>query len=78
MTAANVSLNMSETDDSTGSALPEPLRTVTPPSRTHPDESMDAIGWAMFLGLVVVLTPLIPIIAVIWLIAKVQDALRQA
>ena len=68
---------MSDSDESNGSALPEPLRTVTPPSRTHPDESMDVIGWAMFIGLLVVLTPLIPIIAVIWLIAKAQDALSQ-
>ena len=69
---------MSDSDESNGSALPEPLRTVTPPSRTHPNESMDVIGWAMFVGLVVVLTPLIPIIAVIWLIAKLQNALSQS
>ena len=69
---------MSDSDESNGSALPEPLRTVTPPSGTHPNEGMDAIGWAMFIGLVVILTPLIPIIAIIWLIAKFQDALRQS
>ena len=67
---------MSELNDSNGSALPEPLRTVTPPSTTHPNESMDVIGWVIFLGLVVVLTPLIPIVAVIWLIAKLQESLR--
>lgn len=68
---------MSESDDTNGSALPEPLRTVTPPSGTHPDAGMDAIGWAMFVGLLVVLTPLIPIIAVIWLLAKLQESLGQ-
>ena len=67
---------MSESNESNDSALPEPLRTVTPPSTTHPNESMDVIGWAIFVGLVVVLTPLIPIVAVIWLLAKAQDALR--
>ena len=67
---------MSELNEPNDSALPEPLRTVTPPSTTHPNESMDVIGWAIFLGLVVVLTPLIPIVAVIWLLAKAQDALR--
>jgi len=69
---------MSNSDESNGSALPEPLRTVTPPSGTHPDAEMDAIGWAVFVGLLIVLTPLIPIIAVIWLIAKAQDALGQS
>ena len=69
---------MSDSDESNGSALPEPLRTVTPPSRTHPDEGMDVIGWAMFIGLLVVLTPLIPIIAVVWLLSKAQDALSQS
>jgi len=69
---------MSNSDESNGSALPEPLRTVTPPSGTHPDAEMDAIGWAMLVGLVVILTPLIPIIAVIWLIAKLQNALGQS
>jgi len=73
-----LSTDMSDADDAGNSRLPEPLRTVTPPSGTHPDAEMDAIGWLMFIGLLVVLTPLIPILAVIWLIAKLQESLRQS
>jgi hypothetical protein len=62
-------------DSDADSRLPKPLRTVTPPSGTHPNESMDVIGWLMFLGLLVLLTPLIPFLAVIWLLSKASDAL---
>jgi hypothetical protein len=67
---------MSDTDRSSDSILPEPLRTVTPPSGTHPDESMNIIGWLMLAGLLVVLTPIIPLIGVVWLLSKATDALR--
>mgnify|MGYP006287578265 FL=1 len=66
---------MSETDDASDSLLPEPLRTVTPPSRTHPDASMDVIGWLIFLGMVVLILPVLPFIVVVWLLAKAGDAL---
>jgi len=66
---------MNDADDGDDSRLPEPLRTVTPPSRTHPDAEMDVIGWLIFIGLLVILTPLIPILAVVWLIARASKAL---
>ncbi len=67
---------MSEDADETGgSVLPKPLRTVTPSSRTHPDRGMDSIGWGMFLGLLVLLFPLLPFILIVWLISKVTEAL---
>jgi hypothetical protein len=62
-------------DDSSDSLLPEPLRTVTPPSRTHPDASMDAIGWGIALGLVILLVPLLPFLVIVWGISKVTEAL---
>jgi len=66
---------MSDDDDGDNSRLPEPLRTVTPPSRTHPDAQMDAIGWLIFLGLLVLLLPVLPLLLVVWLISRVSDAL---
>ncbi|MFC6863119.1 hypothetical protein ACFQGE_06545 [Halomicroarcula sp. GCM10025817] len=66
---------MAESDESSDSILPEPLRTVTPPSRTHPDQDMDIIGWGIFLGLLVLLVPLLPFIIIVWVISKVVEAL---
>ena len=67
---------MSESDGDE-SRLPDPLRTVTAPSGTHPDPEMGVFGWLIFLGLLVILTPILPILAVIWLIAKIQRSLGQ-
>ncbi|WP_424002126.1 DUF7535 family protein [Haloarcula salina] len=57
------------------SLLPEALRTVTPGSRPHRDEEMDVFGWGMFLGLLVLLFPLLPFLVIVWLISKITDAL---
>jgi len=67
---------MSESDDAGDSMLPDSMRTVTPPSGTHPDAEMDTIGWAMLFGLLVILTPLIPILAAVWLISKIRESLQ--
>ena len=57
------------------SAIPEPakkaLRTVTPPFRGRPDAEMTTIGIAYFLGLVILLIPLLPFLALVWLFAKI-------
>ncbi len=66
---------MSDGDDTDDSRLPEPLRTVTPPSGTHPDAQMDVIGWLIFLGLLILLLPVLPLLLVVWLISRVSDAL---
>jgi len=67
---------MSESDDADDSRLPEPLRTVTPPSGTHPDAAMNAIGWLILAGLLVLLLPVLPVLALIWLFSKVTEALQ--
>ncbi|WP_254272626.1 DUF7535 family protein [Haloarcula marina] len=64
-----------DADESSTSLLPEPLRTVTPLTGSHRDESMDVIGWGIFLGLVVLLLPLLPFILIVWLISKVTESL---
>jgi len=56
------------------SSAPEPvervLRTVSDPSRGHPDAEMSAIGWAMFVALLFLFLPFLPVIAAVWLISK--------
>lgn len=60
----------SDSSDESASALREVLRTVTPPTGGHPDAAMDTFGWGIFLGLVVLLLPMLPFIAIVWLISK--------
>jgi hypothetical protein len=47
------------------------VRTVTPPYRGRPDAEMTTIGIASLLGLVVLLIPFLPFIAVVWVISKI-------
>ena len=65
---------MAESEESSDSILPEPLRTVTPLSGTRPNQGMDVIGWGIFLGLVILLLPLLPFLVLVWLISKVAEA----
>ena len=58
-----------DSDDDPG-AMRKALRTVTPPSKMHRNVEMDAIGWAIFAGLLVVALPLLPILVVVWLLTK--------
>ncbi len=61
------------------SSAPEPVerlvRTVSSPSHGHSDPGMSAIGWMIFVGLLFLLVPLLPIIAAVWLISKVTEFL---
>ena len=50
-------------------------RTVTPAPRGHEDGEMNAIGWGILLGLLVLLVPLLPFVAIVWAVGKVIDAL---
>lgn len=44
-----------------------PMETVTPPSDETDDSQMNAIGWLVFGVLAIVLLPLLPIVALLWL-----------
>lgn len=61
------------------SVAPEPmkkvLRTVTKPYRSRADSEMNAIGWLLFLGLLFVLIPLLPILVALWVVTTVWDYL---
>ncbi|MFC7075307.1 DUF7535 family protein [Haloarcula halophila] len=61
--------------EATESILPAPIRSVTPLTGTHHDWEMDVFGWGMFLGLAVLLVPLLPFLVIVWLISKVTEAL---
>lgn len=64
-----------------GGAVPEPvkkaLRTVTPPFQGRPDAEMTFIGIAYFLGLVILLVPLLPFVVVVWLLSKLTGAVAR-
>jgi len=63
-----------ESDESTAIAESGPVRktvrTVTPPYGGRPDAEMDSIGWMLFLGLVILMIPFLPILIVGWLVVK--------
>ena len=57
-------------------SLPEKVyRTVTPAPRGHPDAEMDAIGWSIFLGVVILFLPLLPLLVIGFAIVKLLDIL---
>lgn len=67
---------MSRAEDDPG-AVKKVLRTVTPGSAGHRDISMDTFGWVLFLGILVILVPLIPIVLVGWLVLKLGGFVRR-
>ncbi|WP_411965318.1 hypothetical protein [Haloferax sp. YSMS24] len=57
-------------------SLPEKAyRTVTPRTGMRPDMEMDSIGWVIFLILVMLLVPLLPFIAIVYVVSKVFEYL---
>ncbi|SDM04898.1 hypothetical protein SAMN04487949_0647 [Halogranum gelatinilyticum] len=63
----------SESDDSEPGVLKSAYRTVTPGYKSHPDTEMNVIGLAYFLGILVLLVPLLPFIVLVWLISKLIE-----
>jgi hypothetical protein len=66
---------MSDADEQEAGVLTEAYRTVTPPFLPRGEGSMDAVGWTIFLGLVVLFLPLLPFVVVVWVISKGLGAL---
>jgi hypothetical protein len=60
---------------SEGQSDSKPSRSVTPPSDTHGDTFMDLVGLVILGGLLVLLLPILPFLAVIWLFSKATDSL---
>ncbi|MFC6990167.1 hypothetical protein ACFQJD_18355 [Haloplanus sp. GCM10025708] len=56
-------------------ALTKAYGALSPEYRPHPDAEMDAIGWSIFLAMLVLLVPLLPFLVLVWLVTKAMDAL---
>ena len=65
---------MSDTEAEPGLAK-RAYRTVTPWYAGRDDVEMNTLGWALFLGLVIMLVPLLPFLILVWLVTKVIDVL---
>lgn len=48
-------------------------RIATPPYRGRRDVEMNTVGWAIFLILVALLVPLLPFLAIVWLLQRIFD-----
>lgn len=46
------------------------ITTVTPEYFGRPDREMDVIGWVIFLGLIVLLIPVLPFLIIVWAIDR--------
>lgn len=46
------------------------IRTVTKPYRSRPDSEMSIMGMLLGLGLIMIMIPLLPFIAIIWILSK--------
>jgi hypothetical protein len=49
------------------------LRTVTPASDESDNSQMNAIGWLVFAGMLIIMLPVLPILALIWLYGKLTS-----
>lgn len=58
------------------SALESAYRTVTPGYKSHDDTGMDLLGWVIFLGVMTLLFPLIPIFLLVIGVGKLLARLR--
>jgi len=56
--------------------LESAYRTVTPGYKSHRDTGMDLIGWVIFLGILTLLFPLLPIFLLVIGVAKLLSRLR--
>ncbi|WP_277553886.1 DUF7535 family protein [Halobaculum limi] len=70
-----MSTDLDTTDGDDAGLLRTAYRTVTPGYQSRPDDEMNAIGWAIFLGLFALLLPLLPFLAIIWGVSKVIEAI---
>jgi hypothetical protein len=68
-------MSASESEPTEKPVVERVLRTVSPRRKDNEDATMNALGWGIFLGLVVILLPMLPFIIIVWLIAKLLDAL---
>lgn len=51
-------------------ALTKAYRSVSPRYTSRSNAEMDSIGWAMFLGVLVLLVPLLPLLVIVWALER--------
>jgi len=61
------------TEESSTPVVKKAIRTVTPGYGSHEDAGMNAVGWTLFLGLVLLLLPFLPLLIVVWAISKLLE-----
>lgn len=64
---------MSSEDGDDPGMLTKAYRTVTPEYLSRPNAEMNSIGWVIFLGLLVLLIPLLPFMIILWLFGRALD-----
>ncbi|MFC7212018.1 hypothetical protein ACFQL3_16210 [Natronoarchaeum sp. GCM10025321] len=70
---------MSAEDADDEPSVPEKvLRTVTPGVTGKRNIEMDALGWGILVGMLILLVPLLPFIIIVWLLTKVFDFVARA
>lgn len=62
-------------DETQPGLLKRAYRTVTPGYGSHSDSTMDSFGWTIFLLMIVLVVPFLPLLIVVWAVTKVLDAL---
>jgi hypothetical protein len=65
-----------DTDAEEQSGVTAVYRTLGEPFRSRPDAEMDVIGWSLFLGMLILLVPLLPFLVLVYLISRGLDALK--
>lgn len=68
---AESSNDTADSDDP--NAIERVYRTVKPTWVGHSDREMSTIGWGIFLGLLVLLVPLLPFILLAWVLGRILE-----
>ncbi|QCC50654.1 hypothetical protein DV733_05080 [Halapricum salinum] len=66
---------MESADETPAPVVKKIIRTVTPGYGSHEDAGMNAVGWTLFLGLVIIMLPFLPLLVIVWAISKLLEKL---
>ncbi|WP_380679011.1 DUF7535 family protein [Salinigranum sp. GCM10025319] len=74
--SSDTATDVETTDDEPG-VLTKAYRSVSPRYESHPDAEMDSVGWVIFLGMLVLLVPLLPFLLIVWVLGKVLEMVAE-
>lgn len=66
--SADSDTDVRQADDA--GVLTRAYRSVSPPYQSRGNVEMDSIGWAMFLGMLVLFVPLLPFLVIVWVLER--------